>query len=94
MRSILEQRFLTLSFVGGQLYRTFEESSNGVFLPVLAIFGQEYEAFQDNIIDTAADFKQVRPFFEYLEIPLSGASVQREAPQATAKAIVDFLVVD
>ena len=59
MQSNIEQRFLTLSFVGGQLYRTFDESFKNVFVPVLGIpFGAEYEAFQDNPIDTAADFLQ------------------------------------
>lgn len=89
-----EQRFLTLSFVGGQLYRSFEESSEGVFLPVLALFGEKYEAFQDNKIARAVDFKAVRPYFEYAEISNSGSSIQREKPAETAKAIVDFLVVD
>lgn len=94
MRDNIDQRFLTLSFVGGQLYRTFEESSQGVFIPVLVIFGKEYEAFQDNKISTAADFKKIRPYFEYAEIEKSGASVQREKPKKTAQLIVDFLVKD
>ena len=51
----VEQRFLTLSFIGGQLYRSFEESSRNVFIPVLAVFGAEYEAFQDNPISRAED---------------------------------------
>lgn len=94
MRENIDQRFLTLSFVGGQLYRSFEESSEGVFIPVLAIFGKEYEGFQDNKIARASDFKKIRPYFEYIEIDKSGSSVQREKPADTAKAIVNFLVQD
>lgn len=94
MRDNIDQRFLTLSFVGGQLYRSFEESSEGVFIPVLGIFGAEYEGFQDNQIATAEDFKAIRPYFEYKEIAGSGSSVQREKPAETAQAIVEFLVQD
>lgn len=86
----VDQRFLSLSFIGGQLYRTFEESSKGVFIPVLALFGAEYEAFQDNQIARASDFAQVRPFFEYIEIPKSGSSVQREKPEDVLKEILIF----
>ena len=88
------QRFVTLSFVGGQLYRSFEESSENVFIPVLAIFGKEYEAFQDNKIARAADFKAVRPYFEYVEIEGSGSSVQREKPEVVAEKIINFSVLD
>lgn len=94
MRENTDQRYLTLSFVGGQLYRSFEESSEGVFIPVLGIFGKEYEGFQDNRIARAKDFKAIRPYFEYIEIPKSGSSVQREKPAETAKAIINFLVQD
>lgn len=94
MQENVEQRYLTLSFVGGQLYRTFEESSENVFVPVLGVFGAEYEPFQDNPISRASDFEAVRPFFEYIEIQDSGSSVQREKPEQTAKAILDFFIVD
>lgn len=94
MKDNLEQRFLTLSFVGGQLYRTFEESSENVFVPVLGVFGAEYEPFQDNPVSRASDFEAVRPFFEYVEIAGSGSSIQREKPEETAKTILDFFVMD
>lgn len=94
LRDNLDQRFLSLSFVGGQLYRSFEESSRDVFVPVLGIFGAEYEPFQDNPVATAADFQAVRPFFDYVEVPNSGSSVQREQPEATAKLILDFFIQD
>lgn len=94
VRDNIDQRFLTLSFVGGQLYRSFEESSEGVFIPVLAIFGAEYEAFQDNPISTAADFEVIRPYFDYVEIKDSGSSVQREKPVDVANKIIDFAILD
>lgn len=94
VRDNVDQRFLTLSFVGGQLYRSFEESSQGVFVPVLMIFGEKYEAFQDNRIARASDFLNVRPYFDAVEIKDSGASVQREKPAQVAKRIIDFAIRD
>jgi pimeloyl-ACP methyl ester carboxylesterase len=94
MQSNVDQRFLTLSFVGGQLYRKFSDAAQGVFIPVLGIFGAEYEGFQDNKVSTANDFKQIKPYFEYVEIPGSGSSVQREKAGETAQEIVDFLIID
>lgn len=94
LRDNEDQRFLTLSFVGGQLYRSFEESSENVFLPVLGIFGKEYEAFQDNPISRAEDFAKIRPFFQYVEIEKSGSSVQREAPREVVEKIINFTVMD
>lgn len=92
--SNLEQRWLTLSFVGGQLYRPFEESASGVFTPVLAIFGDKYENFQDTPVSTANDFMSIRPDFTYVEIKDSGSSVQREKPLETAREIIIFSEID
>jgi pimeloyl-ACP methyl ester carboxylesterase len=94
LRENIDQRFLSLSFVGGQLYRSFEDSSKDVFVPVLGIFGAEYENFQDSRFATAADFQAVRPFFDYVEVQDAGSSVQREKPIETAKLILDFFIQD
>ncbi len=94
VRDNVDQRFLTLSFVGGQLFRSFEESSDGVFIPVLAIFGKEYKAFQDNKVAKAEDFEKIRPFFDYVEIEGSSSSVQREKPNEVAQMIIDFSILD
>jgi pimeloyl-ACP methyl ester carboxylesterase len=94
MRDNIDQRFLTLSFVGGQLFRSFEDSSQGVFVPVLGIFGDKYEAFQDNKVSTKADFEAIRPYFDYVEIKDSGSSVQREKPKAVVDEIVKFTILD
>ncbi|MFP5519075.1 MAG: alpha/beta fold hydrolase [Bdellovibrionia bacterium] len=94
MRNNIDQKYLTLSFVGGQLYRSFEKSAENVFVPTLLIFGAEYENFADNTTAKASDFQKLRPDFEYLEIAQSGSSVQREKPEETAKAILEFSVVD
>jgi pimeloyl-ACP methyl ester carboxylesterase len=90
MKENVDQRFITLSFVGGQLYRSFEESSKEIFIPVLGIFGDKYEAFQDGKIARLEDFKAIRPNFEYIEIKDSGSSVQREKPEEVAKQIILF----
>lgn len=94
MKTNIEQKYLTLSFVGGQLYRSFKDSADQVFVPALLIFGAEYENFADNKAATAADFKNIRPDFEYLEIEKCGSSVQREKPQEVANAIINFAVKD
>lgn len=89
-RENIQQKYLTLSFVGGQLYRPFVESSQNVFIPVLGLFGKNYEGFADNQPSTAAMFKALRPDFEYTEIDNCGSSVQREQPAQVAKAIIEF----
>jgi len=90
----LDQRWLTLSFVGGQLYRPFADSAKGIFTPVLALFGDKYENFQDTPSATANDFMNIRPDFTYLEIVDSGSSIQREKPEETAKEIIIFSEID
>lgn len=94
MKNNTDQKYLTISFVGGQLFRAFKDSAEQVFVPALLVFGSEYENFGDNKAATAADFKAIRADFEYLEIMNSGASVQREKPQETATAIINFAVKD
>jgi pimeloyl-ACP methyl ester carboxylesterase len=94
MRSNIDQKYLTISFVGGQLYRSFKDSADQAFVPALLVFGAEYENFGDNQAAKASEFKALRPDFEYLEIPSCGASVQREKPRETASAIVQFAVRD
>lgn len=88
LKTNLDQRFISLSFVSGQIYRSFEESSKNIFIPVLAIFGAEYEKFQETLPSTANDFKAIRPQFDYVEISKSGSSVQREKPLEVAKEII------
>lgn len=90
MKPNVDQRFISLSFVAGQFYRSFEESSRNIFIPVLGIFGANYENFQETKPSTAADFRAIRPEFEYVEIPNSGSSVQREQPAAVAREILIF----
>ena len=90
MKPNVDQRFISLSFVSGRIYRSFEESSQNVFVPVLALFGAEYENFQETKPSTAADFRAIRPQFDYIEIPRSGSSVQREKPEDVAREILIF----
>lgn len=94
MRDNVEQKYLTISFVGGQLHRTFESAAQNVFIPVLNIFGKNYEVFAEGKLSTAEMFKAIRPDFDYLEIEDCGSSVQREQPDAVARAIIDFSIED
>jgi len=94
MKPNVDQRFLTLSFVAGQFYRSFEESSRDVFVPVLGLFGADYEFFQETAPSRAEDFRAIRPQFEYVEIANSGSSVQREKPAEVAREILLFAEED
>ena len=94
MRDVTDQRWVTISFVGGQLYRQFADAAAGVFVPVLAVFGAEYEGFADTPPTTAADLKVIRPDFATVEIEASGSVVQREQPEAVAREILGFAVED
>ena len=90
-----EQKWLTFSFVGGQLHRSFLEASSGVFVPTLMIFGLNAESVGfDNRVETAEAFLAVRPDFESLVIPECGQAVQREKPEVVLKAILDFSIED
>ena len=94
MRDVVDQRWISLSFVGGQFYRQFQDAAQGVFLPVLAIFGKEYEPFADTPPTKASDLTALRPDFETVEIEASGSSTQREQPEAVAREILTFSVED
>ncbi len=94
MKPNIDQRFISLSFVAGQIFRSFEESSRNVFIPVLGIFGADYENFQETKPSTAADFRAIRPQFDYVEIPKCGSSVQRECPLDVAREIIVFTEED
>jgi pimeloyl-ACP methyl ester carboxylesterase len=94
MREVTDQRWITLSFVGGQFYRRFEDAAAGVFVPVLAVFGKEYEPFADTPPTRASDLSNIRPDFETVEIESSGSSVQREQPESVAREIMNFSVQD
>ena len=94
MKPNIDQRFISLSFVSGQIYRSFKESSENIFIPVLGIFGADYENFQETKPSTAADFRAIRPQFDYIEIPKCGSSVQRECPEAVAQEILLFTEED
>lgn len=86
-----EQRWITFSFVGGQFYRPFAQSSQGVFLPVLAIFGKNAESVGfDNRVDREEDLAAIRPDFQYVSLDSCGQAVQREKPSEVAQLILQF----
>jgi pimeloyl-ACP methyl ester carboxylesterase len=97
-RSNLDQRWITYAFGFGQLFRTFQSASIGVKRPVLGIFGADYKTFvspdpNDPLVipaERASEFQQIRPEFQYLEIPNASGNVYREQAAAVAQAIVDF----
>lgn len=86
------QKWLSLSFVGGQLYRSFKKAARDVQVPTLMVFGQEAESVSsdDSLLERPEEFLEIRPDYELLEIPKCGQSVQREKPGVVAQAIMDF----
>jgi pimeloyl-ACP methyl ester carboxylesterase len=91
-RNNLGQRWISFSFIGGQLHRSFADVASAVKVPVLAIFGKQAESPAASIPpDTADGFRAIRPDFTYQVIDGAGLSVQREAPAAVARFILDFV---
>lgn len=92
MRQNVEQRWLTFSFVGNQIWRRFDEAVKGVKVPVLGIFGANAEPIgdEDSGVERAAEFKAIFPAMDVQELKDTGASVQRERPQEVADLIQFF----
>lgn len=97
-RPNIEQRWLSYAFIFGQLFRPFAQASQNIQVPVLAIFGADYEPIPpfgntNNPpiqAETAQQFRQIRPEFQYLEIPQASRLVAREQSEAVSKAILNF----
>lgn len=90
---IKNQKWISLSFVGGQLYRPFNFASKNVDVPALMIFGAEAEsvASDESLLEKPEDFLNQRPDYKLEIIEKAGASVQREKPRETAEAIFNFI---
>ncbi len=90
-KQVKDQRWLTFAFVGGRIWRTFVESQMGVNVPVLAIFGAEAESITSGSaqIESADNFAAIRPDFDYVTLPATGLSVQRESTQAVLDLILN-----
>lgn len=89
----LEQRWITISFVGGQIYKPFSEAAAGVTVPVLAVFGDKAEAIggDKDSYERPEEFARAWPALQIEVVPFSGASMHREKPNYTAKLIEDFV---
>ena len=92
MRGNIEQRWITFSFIGGQMWRPFSTAAKDVTVPVLAIFGANAEAVGENPndVENVEEFRAIRPDFRYEVLPETGANVQRERPAETAALIEAF----
>jgi pimeloyl-ACP methyl ester carboxylesterase len=88
----LEQRWLTISFVGGRIYKPFSEAYAGVKVPVLAVFGGEAEAIggSKDSYERPEEYRKAYPELTIEVVPMSGASVAREKPNYTARLIEEF----
>jgi pimeloyl-ACP methyl ester carboxylesterase len=90
-RAKLNQRWISFSFVGGQLYRKFADVAPAVRVPVLAIFGKQAESpGPGGRADSADDFAAIRPDFTYHSVDNAGLNVHREQPNAVVRLILDF----
>jgi pimeloyl-ACP methyl ester carboxylesterase len=88
----LEQRWLTISFVGGRIYKPFADAARGVEVPVLAVFGGEAEAIGGDAdsYERPEEFRKAWPELPIEVVPMSGASMAREKPNYTARLIEEF----
>lgn len=87
------QRWLALSAVGGKLYRSFTDASDGVFVPTLVVFGNNAEpvvSLDADAVEHADDFRAIRPDFDYLVLDKCGVAVQREKTAAVAEQILRY----
>ncbi|MCF8058798.1 MAG: alpha/beta hydrolase [Bacteriovoracaceae bacterium] len=87
------QKWITISFVGGQLTRSFRDASRLANSPTLMIFGEEAESSgtTDDLLEKPEEFLKIRPDFELATIPMCGQSVHRERPEFTKNLILNFI---
>ena len=88
----VDQRWLTISFVGGRIHKAFADAALGVKVPVLAIFGGEAEAIggSKDSYERPDEFRQAWSDLRVEIVPLAGASMQREKPAETEALIEGF----
>lgn len=96
-RDNLDQRWITFSFVGGQLFRSFQDASAGVRFPVLMLFGRDAQGVPDRNgnpgrTDREADFRALNPpaNFRFQTVPRAGGLLWKEKPDLCAVEIVRF----
>ena len=90
-RRQLGQRWISFSFVGGQLHRKFADVAPAVRVPVLALFGKQAESpGPTGRADNATDFAAIRSDFEYQVIDGAGLNVHREKPDVVAERLLAF----
>lgn len=87
------QKWITISFIGGQLTRSFRDASRLVNVPTLMVFGKEAESSgsDDELLEKPEEFLKIRPDFELATIPFCGQSVHREKPELTKNLIINFI---
>lgn len=97
-KNYLDQKWVSLSFVGGKLSQDFRKVNKGVTSPVLMIFGKEDKGISisdgaGNINNTKPDreedFRAIRPDFDYLSIPKAAALVFKEKAEMVADIILE-----
>lgn len=91
----LEQRWITISFIGGRIHQKLADAALGVQQPTLAIFGANAESMTDDAeqVERPAEFQAAWPQLNIRTINECGASVQREKPADVASLIAEFVGV-
>lgn len=85
----LDSRYLTLSFVGGKIWRKFSDAASGVSVPVLLIFGENAEAPAAGFpVERIERFLDIRPDFSGRSIMSSGTSPHAEKAVETAREVL------
>lgn len=85
----VDQTWASLSFVGGRIYRSFQEASAGVSVPVTIVIGQAPAAPVTNGQPETVDlFQAIAPQFDYVVVPKAANLPHKERAAVVAEAIL------
>jgi pimeloyl-ACP methyl ester carboxylesterase len=97
-RPNVDQRWISLSFIFGRIWRPFREATSSVRQPVLLIGAREPDNFDfgggganSRQSETVAAFREIRPGWTYVERPGSNREIGRYFSADDALAIDRFI---
>jgi pimeloyl-ACP methyl ester carboxylesterase len=86
-----DQKWVTIRFVCGWIYKKFAEAAAGVTVPVLGLFGKyTHPPFPGGAPETTELFRNIAPQFSYQELDRSANLPHREQPVESAALIWQF----
>jgi pimeloyl-ACP methyl ester carboxylesterase len=81
-QAIPDQRWTTLSFVFGRIYRSFADAVQGLRVPLTVIIGEETRSLVNGGPPENVDaFRAIAPGLQYVVVSASGGLPHRERPE-------------